>query len=158
MGSDKALIGAAGEHLVLSRLLSRGFLASSAPRGTEKVDIIVSDSRGKSSFRLQVKTTEGSSTQGWFLNAKHEGQSEPDLFFCLVVLRPTEPEVFVIPSEVVAAAIQSDHRYWLEKPSLNGQPHKDSNLRRIRSAMPLMPEGWIQDYKEAWHQFETQGT
>lgn len=151
VGSDKALVGAAGEHLVLSRLLSRGLLASSAPRGTEKVDIIVSDREGKSSFRIQVKTTEGSSDKGWFLSAKHEAQSEPDLFFCLVVLRPTEPEVFVVPSDVVAAAIHSDHRHWLSKPSLNGKQHKDSNMRRIRSAMPLMPDGWINEYREAWH-------
>ena len=31
MPSDKALTGAAGEHLVLSRLLSRDLLASAAP-------------------------------------------------------------------------------------------------------------------------------
>ena len=36
MKKDKQLVGAAGEHLVLSRLLSRGLLASPAPRGTRK--------------------------------------------------------------------------------------------------------------------------
>ncbi len=39
MASDKTLIGAAGEHLVLSRLLEQGVLASQAPRGTRKADI-----------------------------------------------------------------------------------------------------------------------
>ena len=34
MATDKTLIGAAGEHLVLSRLLERGIRASQAPRGT----------------------------------------------------------------------------------------------------------------------------
>jgi len=38
---DKSLIGAAGEHLVLSRLLANGFLAAQAPRGTREVDILV---------------------------------------------------------------------------------------------------------------------
>ena len=38
---DKSLIGAAGEHLVLSRLLANGFPAAQAPRGTRKVDILV---------------------------------------------------------------------------------------------------------------------
>jgi hypothetical protein len=33
---DKSLVGAAGEHLVLARLLSRDLLASQAPRGTRK--------------------------------------------------------------------------------------------------------------------------
>ena len=38
---DKSLVGAAGEHLVLSRLLSRELLASQAPRGTRKADVLV---------------------------------------------------------------------------------------------------------------------
>lgn len=150
MASDKALVGAAGEHLVLSRLLSRGLLASAAPRGTEKVDIIVSDKDGKSSFRIQVKTTEGSLRNGWFLNAKHETQSEPDLYFCFVLLRPIDPEVYVVPSRVVSSAIIADHRHWLDRPSRSGVPHKDSSMRRIRSHMPLQPEGWLLDYFEAW--------
>jgi hypothetical protein len=39
--SDTQLVGAAGEHLVLSRLLARGILAAQAPRGTRKADILV---------------------------------------------------------------------------------------------------------------------
>lgn len=31
--ADKSLTGAAGEHLVLSRLLTRGLLAAQAPEG-----------------------------------------------------------------------------------------------------------------------------
>jgi len=152
MASDKALVGAAGEHLVLSRLLSRGLLAAPAPRGTEKVDIVVTNQDGKSSFRIQVKTTEGSTRNGWFLNAKHESQSEPDLYFCFVLLRPTSPQVFVVPSSVVAAAIQADHKHWLEKPSRSGKPHSDSAMRRIRSSMPLMEHGWLDCYLERWDQ------
>lgn len=155
MASDKALVGAAGEHLVLSRLLSRGLLASAAPRGTEKVDIIVSNKDGKSSFRIQVKTTEGSLRNGWFLNVKHETQSEPDLYFCFVLLRPIDPEVYVVPSGVVSSAIIEDHRHWLEKPSRSGAPHKDSSMRRIRSQMPLMRTNWLEDYREAWFQLDS---
>ena len=152
MASDKALVGAAGEHLVLSRLLSRGLLAAPAPRGTEKVDIVVTNQDGKSSFRIQVKTTEGSTRNGWFLNAKHESQSEPDLYFCFVLLRPTSPQVFVVPSTEVVAAIKADHHNWLQKPSRSGAPHKDSSMRRIRSSMPLMEEGWLNRYLENWDQ------
>lgn len=155
MGSDKALVGAAGEHLVLSRLLSRGLLASPAPRGTEKVDIIVSDKDGKSSSRIQVKTTEGSLRNGWFLNVKHETQSERDLYFCFVLLRLIDPEIYVVPSSVVSSAIIADHRHWLDKPSRSGVPHKDSSMRRIRSHMPLMRTNWLQDFREAWFQLES---
>jgi len=38
---DTSLTGAAGELLVLSRLLSRGILAAQAPRGARKADILV---------------------------------------------------------------------------------------------------------------------
>ena len=41
MNRDKQLVGAAGEHLVLSRLLAKGILASQAPRGARKADILV---------------------------------------------------------------------------------------------------------------------
>jgi hypothetical protein len=41
MATDKTFIGAAGEHLVLSRLLERGILASQAPCGTRKANILV---------------------------------------------------------------------------------------------------------------------
>jgi hypothetical protein len=44
---DKNLVGAAGEHLVLSRLLSKGILAAQAPRGARKADILVNHLDGK---------------------------------------------------------------------------------------------------------------
>lgn len=52
---DTSLTGAAGEHLVLSRLLSKGFLAAQAPRGARKVDILVNFIDGGEPFLIQVK-------------------------------------------------------------------------------------------------------
>ena len=153
MASDKALVGAAGEYLVLSRLLAQGLLASPAPRGTEKVDIVVSDKDGKSSFRIQVKTTEGSAKGGWVLGKKHELQAEKDLYFCFVVLHKTSPEVYIIPSSVVAKAISSDHSDWLGKTPKNGKPHKDTEMRKLRAVMPLQKEGWLDQYRENWSAF-----
>lgn len=155
MKSDKALVGAAGEYLVLSRLLSRGLLASPAPRGTEKVDIVVSDKDGKSSFRIQVKTTEGTAKGGWFLSKKHEAQSERDLYFCLVALHETSPEVYVIPSSVIAKVIAEDHQHWLSKTSKTGKTHKDTDMRKIKARMPLQGEGWLEKYRENWDQLGT---
>lgn len=153
MKSDKALVGAAGEYLVLSRLLSKGLLASPAPRGTEKVDIVVSDKDGKSSFRIQVKTTEGTANNGWFLSKKHESQSEKDLYFCLVALHEPNPEVYVLPSSVISKVISEDHQDWLAKPSKKGAAHKDTDMRRLRAKMPLQKEGWLEKYRENWTPF-----
>jgi len=155
MASDKALVGAAGEHLVLSRLLGRGLLAAPAPRGTEKVDIVVTNRDGKGSFRIQVKTTEGSLRNGWILGAKHESQIESDLYFCLVLLGEVNSDVYVVPSEIIASAVASDHKFWIQEPKRNGQPRKDSSMRRVRSSMPLMKDGWLDQYLESWSQFET---
>ena len=52
---DKNLVGAAGEHLVLSRLLSKGILAAQAPRGARKADILVNHLDGKPPCLIQVK-------------------------------------------------------------------------------------------------------
>ena len=69
---DKTLIGPAGESLVLARLLSRGHLASAAPRGTRKIDIVVNDSENNNPKLVQVKTTMKSPSSGWPMYDKHE--------------------------------------------------------------------------------------
>jgi hypothetical protein len=71
MSLDKALIGAAGEHLVLSRLLARGLLASQAPRGTRKADILVNPLDGGQPRLIQVKTRSiPSKNLSWAMNEK----------------------------------------------------------------------------------------
>jgi hypothetical protein len=71
---DKQLIGAAGEHLVLSRLLARGLLALQAPRGTRKADILVNPLDGGRPVLIQVKTTAGSKNRD-FLSCTHGRKS-----------------------------------------------------------------------------------
>lgn len=48
--TDTTLTGAAGEHLVLSRLLQRGLVASQAPEGVRLVDILVNSLEGESRY------------------------------------------------------------------------------------------------------------
>ena len=49
---DKNLIGAAGEHLVLSRLLSLGLLVSKSPFNAFKADILVNPTDGSKSHLI----------------------------------------------------------------------------------------------------------
>ncbi len=128
-------------------------MASPAPRGTEKVDIVVSDKDGKSSFRIQVKTTEGTVKNGWFLSKKHETQSEKDLFFCLVALHEISPEIYVVPSSVIARVIAADHQQWLSKISKSGVTRKYTDMRKVKASMPLQPNDWLETYKENWTVF-----
>ena len=106
MNRDKQLVGAAGEHLVLSRLLAKGILASQAPRGARKADILVNPLDGGRPVLIQVKTTSGSRTRvGWHMNVKHESITDKDLFYCFVNLGEDNPQVYVIPAKVVACLL-----------------------------------------------------
>lgn len=44
--SHSSLLGAAGEHYVMSQLLRRGFIAALAPVGVPSADIVVTDDIG----------------------------------------------------------------------------------------------------------------
>lgn len=150
-GRDKALVGAAGEHLVLARLLSREYLAAQAPRGSRKVDIIVNYIDGGNPKLIQVKTTMGSAKQGWHLSEKHESIVDDDLFYCFVDLGKDEGVVYVIPSNIVASTIKDDHAKWLSVPGAKGQDHNDTPMRRLRTETYTKSEGWMDEFKEAWH-------
>ena len=159
--SDKQLIGAAGEHLVLSRLLSRGLLASQAPRGTRDVDILVNPLDGGRPLHIQVKTRSGTGTERkrWAMTKKNEGISSPDIFYCFVDLEDVDnPDVYVIPSKVVAQVIKVGHAKWLRQPGARGQKHNDSDMRSLsnipRTETRYAFEGWMDKYLEAWEQLD----
>lgn len=152
---DKSLVGAAGEHLVLSRLLSRGLLASQAPRGTRKADVLLNPLDGGTPRLIQVKTrTADGRALGWHMGAKHEEMVEKDLFYCFVNLDLFAPTVYIVPSKVVARVVREVHAEWLARPGKKGQKHNDSDIRRIR--VDYGPEcksvkpGWMDKYLEAW--------
>ena len=155
MNRDKQLVGAAGEHLVLSRLLAKGILASQAPRGARKADILVNPLDGGRRVLIQVKTTSGSRTRvGWHMNVKHESITDSDLFYCFVNLGEDNPQVYVIPAKVVAKVIKSGHETWLSTPGSKGQKHNETDMRRISNSPRLenkyAPDGWMDKYLENW--------
>lgn len=152
---DKNLIGAAGEHLVLSRLLAMGVLASQAPRGTRKADILVNHLDGKEPCLIQVKTRSGSRSRlSWPMNVKHEVITDRDLFYCFVNLGEVHPDIYVIPAKKVAAIVKESHKKWLGKPGKNGTKRKDSDLRSIAATysnvLKSAPVGWLDEYLEKW--------
>lgn len=87
------------------------------------------------------------------MSEKHEEIRDPDIFYCLVDFEPEHPRVYVVPSVVIADGIKNEHRIWLATPGKNGQPHKETKMRRIRPKQVGMPDGWIDQYLEAWEQF-----
>ena len=159
---DYAVIGAAGEHLVLSRLLSRGIIAAKVPERTAKVDIVIHRSRPSGELdvaaAIQVKTRTRGGDGGWHMKAQHETWASTWLYYAFVDFEPEHPVVFVIPSRKVAAVIKHSHALWLARPGKKGQAHNDSVMRRIRPKythpVPGAPGGWMEKYREAWGQLE----
>jgi hypothetical protein len=152
---DKQLTGAAGEHLVLSRLLSRELLASQAPRGTRKADILVNPLDGGRPVLIQVKTRSArGGAVSWIMSSKNESISERDLFYCLVNLDLINPSVHVVPSKLVAKVITDAHAEWLATPGKNGKKHQDSDTRQLKNDygpnFKSVKPGWMDKYLEAW--------
>jgi hypothetical protein len=151
---DKALLAAAGEHLVLSRLLARGFLAAAAPPHTRKVDILVNYIDGGAPRLVQVKASSRGRT-GWPMNEKHELLTDDhDLFFCFVDFEHPDPRVWVVPAPTVADVIKSGHQRWLDTPGRNGQPHNPTKMRQMLDPKLGSEDGWMHQYLEAWEQLE----
>lgn len=155
MQIEKNLIGAAGEHLVLSRLLARGILASQSPFNAYKADILVNPTGEGKPLLIQVKTRSGKgSRKKWPMKAKHESMTDSNLFYCFVDLGEVHPLVYVIPAKVVANVIKTGHQNWLKAPGKRGQKHNDNDMRAIsntpRLSNKFAPDGWMDKYLEKW--------
>ena len=59
MPSETSLLGAAGEHFVMSELLRRGYIAALAPQGVPNTDIVVTDVTANRLCTIQVEDAEG---------------------------------------------------------------------------------------------------
>jgi hypothetical protein len=163
MASHTTLLGAAGEHYVMTELLRRGYIAALAPRGVPNADIVVTDVNGARLCSIQVKTRRAiGSDRGWHMKAKHEAIRTDRLFYCFVDFGKTpsdQPTVHVVPSARVAEAIRASHIKWLATPGKNGRPHKDGAMRRFLPDYERVfgiadnpyPDGWLDQYRDAWH-------
>ena len=152
---DTQLIGSAGEHLVLSRLLSRGLLASQAPRNTRKADILVNPLDGGSPYLIQVKTTlSGKGDIGWKMEDKHLIENSPNLIYCFVDFRSNPERVFVVPSKKISDVLKAVDKAWMKKPMRDGSKREKSMWRMIKPKFrvhtKLAPEGWMDPYLESW--------
>ncbi len=162
MASRSTLLGAAGEHHVMTELLRPGYIAALAPQGVPNADIVVTDIEGSRLCSIQVKARRViGSDGGWHMKAKHEGTHGKRLFYCLVDFGrvPTDrPRLHVLPSSVVADVLAATHSQWLATPGENGRAHEDGSMRRLvpdysgvyRGAECPYPKVWLEQYRDAW--------
>jgi hypothetical protein len=144
----------------LYRLIREGFNAVLAAPNTDAVDIYVADKNGKP-FAVQVKTKANSTI--WRLNKKHETIEDPRLCYAFVDIGKDfdkgPPDLFVVPSDVVARAVRESHKAWHRTPTKKGTPKKHNDLRDIAKTYPRarygdlkgFPDGWMEQYRENWH-------
>ena len=146
---------ASDKNLILSRLLSRGILASQAPRGTRKADILVNPLDGGAPLLIQVKTTLHTGKRAkWHMKEKHEDISDQDMFYCFVELGEKNSNVFIIPANKVSQVIRTSYKAWLKAPGKKGQAHNETVMRWITSKYPVAVPGlkvdWMDEYLEGW--------
>jgi hypothetical protein len=151
---QKRLIGPAGEHYVLFRLLQQGILAALAPPGTARVDVLVLSTDERIIATLQVKTSTSGVNKGWRMSSKHETFEDDRAFYAFVDVAPAAPVTYIVPSRVVAHVIRESHQRWLASPGVKGQPHQDSDVRQFGPTYNPPVPGWglaqLDQYRESW--------
>jgi hypothetical protein len=153
--ADSILVGAAGEHLVLSRLYSHRILASFAPPKFPDVDILVNPINGGRAKWIQVKSTETKGKdRGWRMSDEHLKLVSPQLFYCFVELSSVSQNVFVIPSRIVAKVLTETDKAYMKKPKSDGSRRTSHSRRMLKPSfyvqVPSAPEGWMDKYLEKW--------
>lgn len=122
---NTTILGAAGEHFVMSQLLRRNMIAALAPTGVPNADIVVTDKLGDRLCAVQVKVRRDiGSDGGWHMGQKHEDLMSPNLFYCFVDFGKSlsdQPKTWVVPSGIVAKSLLEIHRDWLRTPGQKGQ-------------------------------------
>jgi len=175
MTKQTSLTGSAGEHYVLFRLLSLGYVAGLAPERAPNVDIIVTDLQTHNALNIQVKTrNQIGGDQGWHMKAKHENIVSDNLFYFFIDLPKNigepkaldgPPAIYILPSKIVATVIKTIHGIWLKTPGRKGRIHKDSTMRRLlpdyskvlksdHSFIKKHSAGWLDEYRENWKLIE----
>ncbi len=160
---DNAILGAAGEHFVMSKLLLLDLVACMAPAGAANIDIVISDSNGNSQCAVQVKSHRRKNSvepRSWPMDAKNEVHKSPKLFYCFVSFSDfgVAPISYIVPSGVVATYLEDNHKWWMATPGKQGQDHKDNSIRKFDLGPREFERGgrhycsgWAEQYKESWN-------
>ena len=100
---DRALVGAAGVHTVVTELSLRGLIALPTIRNTAGFDVIVSNITGTWHANLQVKTARNRVTF-WPIGTKYSERVSPDNYYVFLRFLPKvgQFEIFLESSQRVA--------------------------------------------------------
>lgn len=158
-------VSLAGEFAVLSRLALCGYDANMTLGRTKNVDILVSNPTTNQLYQLEVKTGQNRRTRppvskvhgrflcDWMMNKKHEFISRPELWYCFVTIIGLDLKTaryFIVPSDVVAEYVRTEHRLWLDLTP-TGQ---DTPMRMFRIGFKeekyRIPTPTVEQYEDNW--------
>jgi hypothetical protein len=150
---NSMLVGAAGEHFVVSQLLLQGIIAGLAPIGAKAVDVLTMSSEGIIRDHIQVKTARG--RRSWHMGEKHEALDSGSALYAFVAFMPQGQELFLVPGEVVGRIVRESHQIWLDTPGVKGQQHNQTKMRMLHYEyknleIPCAPKDWMEQYRDAW--------
>jgi hypothetical protein len=138
------LTGASGEYHVAAELSRRGWLATVTIKNSPGTDVLAQklDPGNPRLIAVQTKTA-SAGVERFQLKESDERLSARDEWFVLVALRDVleRPRFYVVPRDVVAGRIYSDHREWLS--TAGKRPRNPTTMRA------LLPKH-LGGYEEAW--------
>ncbi len=143
MSTSPLLAGVAGEYFVAAELSRRGHVASITLRNTRGTDIVATNNEATRTITIQCKTSSTYKRQ-WILTQKSEAFFSDTHFYVFVSLRGEleRPIYHIVPSKIVAEAIETGHKEWLKGKTKSGKPHKDSAIRNFSDKEDRYLERW----------------
>jgi len=140
---QKQNIGNAGEYYIAARLSALNFVATITLGRAEKYDILALSPSGRA-IKLSVKTAYKETAKAFPLSAKDEDGASNDFYYAFVRLNQfnKEPDLWIIPSKVVAPLIKRSQKIWMRTLGRKGQQHKETAMRQLPIIVP-----------ETWHKF-----
>lgn len=109
MASKGQMTGMLGVYLTAVELTKRGFIVSPTSRSAMGADLLVTDQKCRKAWSIQVKTN-ASMANFWLTSAKTKELASPSHVYVFVSVPKNEqraPVFYVVPSRVVANAVQS---------------------------------------------------
>lgn len=129
---QKQNVGNAGEYYLAARLSALDFTATITLGRAEKYDILALGPKSKL-VKISVKTTQRSDAKSFPLSVKDETGFSDDFYYAFIRLNDfkVEPDVWIIPSQVVCKHLKERHAHWLQTPGRKGKLHVDTPMRQF---------------------------
>ncbi|MDI6797896.1 MAG: aspartate-ammonia lyase [Desulfatibacillaceae bacterium] len=129
--TNNNLVGTAGEYYVCAELCRQNILALITPKNNPLFDILASDTEGKRSIAIQVKTMSLKNDQGWKLSSKMTvKKNNPNLFVVLVNMKDSGGnDYYIYQHDELAKKLEIIYNNYINTPKKDGSTKKEVGFR-----------------------------